>query len=120
MSVPLFSHFKMELVQYFPSAQRRKADEGVSFCKEKIFPWFQSTCKEQSLRSGPVVTIQEQHHLGQNCHGHHHHAVFFSQVVGGRRCPYSSSSPKSTRVPWIGGEENNSKLEMGIGQLEEL
>ena len=29
MSVPLFSHFKMEVVRYFSSAQRRKADEGV-------------------------------------------------------------------------------------------
>ena len=29
MSVPMFSHFKMEVVQFFSSAQRRKADEGV-------------------------------------------------------------------------------------------
>ena len=29
MSVPMFSHFKMEVVQFFASAQRRKADEGV-------------------------------------------------------------------------------------------
>ena len=29
MSLPLFSHFKMEVVRYFSSAQRRKADEGV-------------------------------------------------------------------------------------------
>ena len=29
MSVPMFSHFKMEVVQFFTSAQRRKADEGV-------------------------------------------------------------------------------------------
>ena len=27
--VPIFSHFKMEVVQFFSSAQRRKADEGV-------------------------------------------------------------------------------------------
>ena len=29
LSVPMFSHFKMEVVQFFSSAQRRKADEGV-------------------------------------------------------------------------------------------
>ena len=29
MTVPIFSHFKMELVKFFSSAQRRKADEGV-------------------------------------------------------------------------------------------
>ena len=29
MSVPMFSHFRMEVVQFFASAQRRKADEGV-------------------------------------------------------------------------------------------
>ena len=29
MSVPMFSHFKMEVVKFFSSAQRRKADEGV-------------------------------------------------------------------------------------------
>ena len=29
MAVPIFSHFKMELVKFFSSAQRRKADEGV-------------------------------------------------------------------------------------------
>ena len=29
MSVPMFSHFKMEVVQFFSSAQRRKANEGV-------------------------------------------------------------------------------------------
>ena len=29
MSVPMFSHFKMEVVRFFSSAQRRKADEGV-------------------------------------------------------------------------------------------
>ena len=29
MAVPIYSHFKMELVEFFSSAQRRKADEGV-------------------------------------------------------------------------------------------
>ena len=29
MSVPMFSHFRMEVVQFFASAQRRKADKGV-------------------------------------------------------------------------------------------
>ena len=29
MAVPIYSHFKMELVKFFSSAQRRKADEGV-------------------------------------------------------------------------------------------
>ena len=29
MSVPMFSHFRMEVVQFLASAQRRKADEGV-------------------------------------------------------------------------------------------
>ena len=71
------------------------------------------------MAAAAVVTIQEQQHLGRDRLGHPHHAVFFSQVVGGgQRCPYSkwrhySSSPKSTLVPWIGGKENNSKLEMG-------
>ena len=36
MSVPMFSHFKMEVVQFFSSAQRRKADEGVYFCQLRI------------------------------------------------------------------------------------
>ena len=29
MSIPMFSHFKMELIQIFSKPQRRKADEGV-------------------------------------------------------------------------------------------
>ena len=29
MRIPMFSHFKMELVQIFSKPQRRKADEGV-------------------------------------------------------------------------------------------
>ena len=29
MSVPMFSHFKMELIQIFSKPQRRKADAGV-------------------------------------------------------------------------------------------
>ena len=29
MALPIYSHFKMELVGFFSSAQRRKADEGV-------------------------------------------------------------------------------------------
>ena len=29
MAVPIFSHFKMELVNFFTKPQRRKADEGV-------------------------------------------------------------------------------------------
>ena len=29
MSLPMFSHFKMELVQIFSKPQRRKAEEGV-------------------------------------------------------------------------------------------
>ena len=29
MSVPMFSHFKVEVVRVFSSAQRRKADKGV-------------------------------------------------------------------------------------------
>ena len=29
MAVPIYTHFKMELVKFFSSAQRRKADEGV-------------------------------------------------------------------------------------------
>ena len=29
MAVPIYSHFKMDLVKFFSSAQRRKADEGV-------------------------------------------------------------------------------------------
>ena len=29
MALPIYSHFKMELIDFFSSAQRRKADEGV-------------------------------------------------------------------------------------------
>ena len=29
MSLPMVSHFKVEVVRFFSSAQRRKADEGV-------------------------------------------------------------------------------------------
>ena len=40
MSVPMFSHFKMELVQFFTSAQRRKADEGVRIAHLNPFLFF--------------------------------------------------------------------------------
>ena len=119
-----FGPKKKKIRKFFASVQRRKADDGVriahldletrmnskeGFCKEQIFSWSQSVewaCKEQSLWSGPVVTIQEQHPLGRDCHGRPlHHAVFVYQVGGGVLAPWgptSSSSLKSTRVPWIG------------------
>ena len=80
---------KKSRIAHLDPETRMNSKEG--FCKEQIFSWSQSVewlCKEQSLWSGPVVTIQEQHPLGRDRHGRPLPSRSL-RLPGGWRCPCS-------------------------------
>ena len=98
MSVPMFSHFKVEVVRFFSSAQRRKADEGVRIAH--LDPDTRINSKDEFMQGTNLFLVPVRGVGLRSARGGGGAEVCNQFLFPGRRCPQLQAP-----TPWGRGSE---------------